>query len=124
MQPGLPEALTLLGRIQYLLAVYRLWLHELRGRLDIAFIEISALRIRSSDFEAIRREVARIFFNFNSRLQRVEDTFQASFEDHSALISSVALRLQRTQRLGVAVSILFLQTLRLLWEIFISHETT
>ena len=36
MQPDSPEAgtLHLISRLQHLLAVYRLWLHELRGRLD------------------------------------------------------------------------------------------
>ena len=34
----LPAVLHLVDRIQRLLAAYRLWLHELRGRLDIAFI--------------------------------------------------------------------------------------
>ena len=96
MQPDSPDssALNLLDRLQRLLAVYRLWLHELRGRLDIAFIE--------RDFQEIRLEVARTFFNFNSRLQSVEDTVESTLEAQSSVLRSLELRLQKGSTFCVA----------------------
>ena len=100
--------------------VYRLWLHELRGRLDVAFIRIAGLRTLGSDFEEIRREVARTFFNYNSRLQVVEDSVEETLAAQSAALQSLETRLQRGQLLGLLLCIFFLQTLRLLVEI--SHQ--
>ena len=123
MQPGLSDsaALNLIDRLQRLLAVYRLWLHELRGRLDVAFIGIAGLRTLGSDFEEIRREVARTFFNYNSRLQVVEDSVEETLAAQSAALQSLETRLQRWQLLGLLLCIFFLQTLRLLAEI--SHQS-
>ena len=118
MQPGLSDsaALNLIDRPQRLLAVYRLCLHELRGRLDVAFIRIAGLRSLESDFEEIRREVARTFFNYNSRLQVVEDSVEETLAAQSAALQSLETRLQRGQLLGLLLCIFFLQTLRLLAE--------
>eukprot|EP00439_Symbiodinium_sp_Y106_P000898 s6644_g1.t1 len=118
MQPGLSDsaALNLFDRLQRLLAVYRLWLHELRGRLDIAFISIAALRSQGGDFEEIRREVARTFFNYNSRLQVVEDSVEETLAAQSAALQSLETRLRSGQLLGLLFCIFFLQTLRLLAE--------
>ena len=125
MQLGLSDsaALNLIDRLQRLLAVYRLWLHELRGRLDIAFIRIAGLRSQGSDFEEIRSEVARTFFNYNSRLQVVEDTVEETLAAQSASLQSLETRLQRVQFLGLLFCIFFLQTLRLLAESCFKHET-
>ena len=109
-------ALNLIDRLQRLLAVYRLWLHELRGRLDVAFIRIAGLRSQGSDFEEIRREVARTFFNYNCRLQVVEDSVEETLAAQSAALQSLETRLQRGQLLGLLFCIFFLQTLRLLAE--------
>ena len=110
VQPDSPanSAVNLLDRLQRLLAVYRLWLHELRGRLDIAFIEIAGLRSQGSDFQEIRLEVARTFFNFNSRLQSVEDTVESTLEAQSAVLRSFELRWQRAQLVGSLLGIPFL----------------
>ena len=43
MQDIVGATVFLLSRLQRLLAVYRLWLHELRGRLDSAFVRIAGL---------------------------------------------------------------------------------
>ena len=125
MQPGLSDsaALNLIDRLQRLLAVYRLWLHELRGRLDIAFIRIAGLRSQGSDFAEIRSEVARTFFNYNSRLQVVEDTVEETLAAQSASLQALETRLQRVQFLGLLFCILFLQTLRLLAESYFKYET-
>ena len=96
--------------------MYRLWLHELRGRLDIAFISIAALRSQGGDFEEIRREVARTFFNYNSRLQVVEDSVEETLAAQSAALQSLETRLRSGQLLGLLFCIFFLQTLRLLAE--------
>ena len=43
-------------RIQRLLAIFRLWIHESRGRLDVAFLEIPALRVQLHSFAAELQE--------------------------------------------------------------------
>ena len=63
-----------------LLAAYRLWLQELRGRLDVAFIQIAGLRGQGPEYQEIRAEVARTVFNFNSRLQGTEDDLEQVLE--------------------------------------------
>ena len=50
------DVLDLISRIQRLLAICRLWIHESRGRLDTAFLEISALRVRLHSLAAELRE--------------------------------------------------------------------
>ena len=72
MWPVNSGVLDLISCIQRLLAIYRLWIHESRGRLDTAFLEISALRVWLHSFAAELREARseefRTFFIFNSRL--------------------------------------------------------
>ena len=60
----LPAVLRLIDRIQQVLAVYRLWLHEQRGRLDGAYVQIAGLRAQGPGFREIREEVARTVLNF------------------------------------------------------------
>ena len=76
MQLGLSDsaALNLIDRLHRFLSVHRLWLHEQRGRLGIAFSGIAGLRSQGCAFEAIRSKIARTFFNYNSRLQVVAET--------------------------------------------------
>ena len=123
MQPVSPEAGTsrLISRLQHLLAVC-LWFHELRGRLAIAFIDIAGIRVRSSDFRDIRSKVARTFFNFNSSLQSVEDSVAAALESQSSDLSSLQARLRGVELLPSLLSILLLQTLRLLAESRLCRE--
>ena len=84
MQDTLLAILCLIDRVQRLLATYRLWLHEARGRLDSAFIRLASLRslilnynnrlLRAEgDFEEVRGEVSRTILNFNGRLEAAEN---------------------------------------------------
>ena len=114
MLVGQSETLRLFDRIQRLLAIYRLWLHELRGRLDQAFIAVAGLRSQGRDFQEIRAEVARTIFNFNSRLQAVEDEVESTLESQAAVLGAFELRLQRVQLAVLLLCILILQLLRLL----------
>ena len=102
MQLGLSAsaAPNLIDRLHILLAVHRLWLHELRGRLDIAFSGIAGLRLQRTDFEQIRSGVARTFFNYNSRLQGVADTVAETLAAQSASLQSLETRLQRVSSSG------------------------
>ena len=125
MQLGLSDsaALNLIDRLHRFLAVHRLWLHELRGRLGIAFSGIAGLRSQRSAFEEIRSEIARTFFNYNSRLQVVAETVAATLAAQSASLQSLETRLQRVQLLGLLFCIFFLQTLRLLAASCFKHAT-
>ena len=125
MQPGLSDsaALNLIDRLQSLLAVHRLWLQELRGCLSIAFISIAGLRSQGSAFAEIRSEVARPFFNHDSRLQVPEDTVEETLAAQSASLQPLETRLQRVQFLGLLFCIFFLQTLRLLAASCFKHAT-
>ena len=114
MLVGQSATLSLVDRIQRLLAIYRLWLHELRGRLDQAFIAVARLRSQGRDFQEIRAEVARTIFNFNSRLQAVEDEVESTLESQAAVLGAFELRLQRVQLAVLLLCILILQLLRLL----------
>ena len=84
------DVFDLIGRIQRLLAISRLWIHESRGRLDAAFLEISALRVRlhsvTADLREARSEEFRTFFNFNSRLQAVEDAVGDTLEQQASVL--------------------------------------
>ena len=125
MQPGLSDsaALNLIDRLQSLLAVHRLWLQELRGCLSIAFISIAGLRSQGSAFAEIRSEVARTFFNHDSRLQVPEDTVEETLAAQSASLQPLETRLQRVQFLGLLFCIFVLQTLRLLAASCFKHAT-
>ena len=79
--------------------MYRLWLHELRGRLDFAFVRIAGLHsqifglsnriVRAEEnFEEVRGEVARTILNFNGRLEAVEDSLEEGLARQAGLLSS------------------------------------
>eukprot|EP00439_Symbiodinium_sp_Y106_P029515 s7923_g3.t1 len=114
------DVLDLIGRIQRLLAICRLWIHESRGRLDAAFLEISALRVRlhsvTADLREARSEEFRTFFNFNSRLQAVEDAVGDTLEQQASVLRDLD---SRVRGVAAAVSLLLitlLQVGRLLWD--------
>ena len=99
MQDIVGATVFLLSRLQRLLAVYRLWLHELRGRLDSAFVRIAGLHSQIFDlsnrvvraeenFEEVRGEVARTILNFNGRLEAVEDSLEEGLTRQAGLLSS------------------------------------
>ena len=80
-------------------------------RFSTVFIAVARLRSQGRDFQEIRAEVARTIFNFNSRLQAVED----EVESKAAVLRAFELRLQRVQLAVLLLcSILLLQLLRLL----------
>ena len=87
-------------------------LHVMRAyRFSTVFIAVARLRSQGRDFQEIRAEVARTIFNFNSRLQAVED----EVESKAAVLRAFELRLQRVQLAVLLLcSILLLQLLRLL----------
>ena len=114
------DVFDLIGRIQRLLAISRLWIHESRGRLDAAFLEISALRVRlhsvTADLREARSEEFRTFFNFNSRLQAVEDAVGDTLEQQASVLRDLD---SRVRGVAAAVSLLLitlLQVGRLLWD--------
>ena len=118
------DVFDLIGRIQRLLAICRLWIHESRGRLDAAFLEISALRVRlhsvTADLREARSEEFRTFFNFNSRLQAVEDAVGDTLEQQASVLRDLD---SRVRGVAAAVSLLLitlLQVGRLLWDC--THE--
>ena len=107
-------------RIQRLLAIFRLWIHESRGRLDVAFLEISALRVQLHSFAAelqeARSEDFRIYFNFNSRLQAVEDNVEEALESQASALRGLELRIRGVSA-GILLLFIFLLHLgRLLWD--------
>ena len=117
MQAGsleLPAVLRLVDRIQRLLAAYRLWLHELRGRLDVVFIQIAGLRAQGPGFQDIHEEVARTVLNFNSRLRDTEDGLEQVLERQALAFRSLELRLQHQSQVLLFLAICFLQLPRLL----------
>ena len=86
-------------------------LHVMRAyRFSTVFIAVARLRSQGRDFQEIRAEVARTIFNFNSRLQAVED----EVESKAAVLRAFELRLQRVQLAVLLLCILILQLLRLL----------
>ena len=113
--PSGPEELSsllrLVDRIQRLLAAYRLWLQELRGRLDVAFIQIAGLRAQGPGFQEIREEVARTVLNFNSRLQ---DDLEQVLERQTVALRSLEIRLQHFSQVILLLSVLLIQLVRLL----------
>ena len=116
--PSGPEELSsllrLVDRIQRLLAAYRLWLQELRGRLDVAFIQIAGLRAQGPGFHEIREEVARTVLNFNSRLQDTEDDLEQVLERQTVALRSLEIRLQHFSQVILLLSVLLIQLVRLL----------
>ena len=88
----------LISRIQRLLAICRLWIHESRGRLDTAFLEISALRVRlrslAAELREARSEEFRTFFDFNSRLLAVKDTVEETLEQQALVLRGLESRVQ------------------------------
>ena len=110
----LPAVLRLIDRIQQVLAVYRLWLHEQRGRLDGAYVQIAGLRAQGPGFREIREEVARTVLNFNGRLQETEDDLENLAAQHNIALRTFDLRLQRFSQALLALTVLFFQLLRLL----------
>ena len=91
-------------------------LHVMRAyRFSTVFIAVARLRSQGRDFQEIRAEVARTIFNFNSRLQAVEDEVESTLESQAAVLGAFELRLQRVQLAVLLLcSILLLQLLRLL----------
>ena len=119
MQAGsveLPSVLRLVDRIQRLLAAYRFWLQELRGRLDVAFIQIAGLRAQGPGFQDIGEEVARTVLNFNSRLQDTEDDLNRSWRGNPLPCGawSLELRLQHLSQVLLILGVLLVQLVCLL----------
>ena len=124
MQDTLLAILCLIDRVQRLLATYRLWLHEARGRLDSAFIRLASLHslilnynnrlLRAEgDFE-VRGEVSRTILNFNGRPEAAENGLEEGLEEQAALLQSFGTRLQlHHQSLLLLGFILVLQLLRI-----------
>ena len=114
------DVFDLIGRIQRLLAICRLWIHESRGRLDAAFLEISALRVRlhsvTADLREARSEEFRTFFNFNSRLQAVEDTVGDTLEQQASVLRDLESRVRGVAAATSLLLIALLQVGRLLWD--------
>ena len=112
------DVLDLIGRIQRLLAICRLWIHESRGRLDAAFLEISALRVRlhsvTADSREARCEEFRTFFNFNSRLQAVEDAVGDTLEQQASVLRDLESRVRGVSAGAALLLIALLQVGRLL----------
>ena len=125
MQDILLAILCLIDRVQRLLATYRLWLHEARGRLDSAFIRLASLHslilnynnrlLRAEgEFEEVRGEVSRTILNFNGRLEVAENNLEEGLEEQAALLQSFGARLQlHHQSLLLLGFILVLQLLRI-----------
>ena len=92
------DVLDLISRIQRLLAICRLWIHESRGRLDTAFLEISALRVRlrslAAELREARSEEFRTFFDFNSRLLAVKDTVEETLEQQALVLRGLESRVK------------------------------
>jgi len=112
--PELPSVLRLIDRIQRVLAAYRLWLQEQRGRLDGAFLQISSLHAQGPGLQELRAEVARTVVNFNSRLEDTEDDLENFSAQQAAALQVFELRLQRLQQALLLLGILLVQLLRLL----------
>ena len=114
------EALDLISRIQRLLAIFRLWIHESRGRLDVAFLEISALRVQlhslAGELREARSEEFRTFFNFNSRLQAVEDSVEETLEHQASVLRGLELRARGVSAGAAPLLIVLLQVGRFLWD--------
>ena len=124
MQDIVLAVLCLIDRVQRLPAVYRLWLHEARGRLDSTFIRLASLHslilnynnrlLRAEgDFEEVRGEVSRTILNFNGRLEAAENGLEEGLEEQATLLRSFGARLQlHHQSLLLLGIILVLQILR------------
>ena len=114
------DVLDLISRIQRLLAICRLWIHESRGRLDTAFLEISALRVRlhslAAELREARSEEFRTFFNFNSRLQAVEDTVEETLEQQALVLRGLESRVRGVSAGAALLLIVLLQVGRILWD--------
>eukprot|EP00439_Symbiodinium_sp_Y106_P014182 s9328_g2.t1 len=120
MWPVNSGVLDLISRIQRLLAIYRLWIHESRGRLDTAFLEISVLRVRlhslAAELREARSEEFRTFFNFNSRLLAVEDTVEETLEQQALVLRGLESRVREVSAGAVLLLIALLQIGRLSWD--------
>lgn len=114
MQASSSEVLCLIDRIQRLLAAYRLWLQELRGRLDVAFIQIAGLRAQGPEYQEIRAEVARTVFNFNSRLQGTEDDLEQVLERQVVALGELERRIRLLEQCLLILGVVIFQLVRLL----------
>ena len=110
------EALDLIGRIQRFLAILRLWVHESRGRLDVVFLEISAVRVHLRELQEARSEAFRTYFNFNSRLQAVEDDLEEASGLQATALRELELRISRVTAGVLLLFIILLHLGRLLWD--------
>ena len=101
-------------------AIRRLWIHESRGRLDTAFLEISALRVRlrslSAELREARSEEFRTFFDFNSRLLAVKDTVEETLEQQALVLRGLESRVKEVSAGVVLLLIALLQVGSLLWD--------
>ncbi|CAE7214389.1 unnamed protein product, partial [Symbiodinium sp. CCMP2456] len=108
----LPSVLRLIDRIQRVLAAYRLWLQEQRGRLDGAYLQIASLRAQGPGLQELREEVARTVLNFNGRLQDTEDDLENISAQHTLALQIFELRLQRFSQALLILGVFLVQLLR------------
>ena len=108
MRASSSEVLCLIDRIQRLLAAYRLWLQELRGRLDVAFIQIAGLRAQGPEYQEIR------VFNFNSRLQGTEDDLEQVLERQAVALGELERRIRLLEQCLLILGVVIFQLVRLL----------
>ena len=109
MEAELSRTLALLDRLQRVLAYYRGWIHSLRGRLDVAFIEVSSLRARVQQLSA---EQFNIGYNLNVRIQDLEDSTQERLDRHEQDLHALAVSLFWYRQLLACFAVLALQLLR------------
>ena len=109
MEAELSRTLALLDRLQRVLAYYRGWIHSLRGRLDVAFIEVSSLRARVQQLSA---EQFNIGCNLNVRIQDLEDLTQERLDRHEQDLHALAVSLFWYRQLLACFAVLALQLLR------------
>lgn len=112
--PELPSVLRLIDRIQRVLAAYRLWLQEQRGRLDGAYFQIANLRAQGPGLQELREEVARTVLNFNGRLEDTEEDLENIAAQHTIALQTFEYRLQRLSQVLLFLGVFLVQLLRLL----------
>ena len=110
MEGALPTVLALLARLQHVLAWYRAWIHSLRGRLDVAFIQVSSLRVQLQQLSAQQFNLG---YNLNVRIQDLEDSLQERSDRHEQDIQHLASGLLHFRQLLACFALITLQLLRL-----------
>ena len=112
MESELSRALTLLARLQHVLAWYRAWIHSLRGRLDVPFIRIGALFTLRADFEQLRAEQFNTGYNLNVRVQDLEDSTAERLDRQEQALHTLSVSLLWYRQLLACFAVLALQLLR------------